>query len=62
MIISKNGVSMILDARKGQNKIMMYYLKAKRYATEGKYALTNLPEQKNHSSDEKEEWRKKLSL
>ena len=30
MTIKKNGVSMILDARKGQNKSMMLYLKAKR--------------------------------
>ena len=30
MIIKNNGVSMTLDARKVQNKIMMFYLKEKR--------------------------------
>ena len=34
-IIKKNGVSMTLDARKGQNESTMFYLKAKRYAPEG---------------------------
>ena len=32
MIIKKNSISMILDARKGQNKSTILYLKAKRYA------------------------------
>ena len=31
MFIKENGVSMILDSRKGQNKSMMVYLKEKRY-------------------------------
>ena len=31
MIIDKNRVIINLDASKGQNKIMMFYLKAKRY-------------------------------
>ena len=34
---------MILDAIKGQNKIMMFYLKSKRYAPEKQEALTNIP-------------------
>ena len=42
MIIKKNGVSMTLDASKGQNKSMMIYLKAKRYSPEGQEALTNM--------------------
>ena len=40
----KNGVIMILDARKGKNESMMFYFKVKRYAPEGQYANTNLPE------------------
>ena len=44
---------MILDARKVQNKIIIFYLKAKRYALEGKEALTNISEQKKDGSDEK---------
>ena len=31
MIIKKNGVSVILDARKGNNASMMFYLKTKQY-------------------------------
>ena len=62
MIINKNGISMNFDARKGQNESMLFYTKAKRYATEGQEALTNLPENKIESSDKKEEWRKKLGL
>ena len=31
MTIKKNGVGMILDARKGGNESMMFYLKAKHY-------------------------------
>ena len=42
-IIKKNSGSMILEARKCQNKIMMYYLKAKRYAPEVQEELTNTP-------------------
>ena len=42
MITKKNGFSMILYASKGQNKSMMFYLKAKRYAPEGKEAITNI--------------------
>ena len=37
---------MISDASKVQNKIMMFYLKAKRYAPEQQEALNNLPEDK----------------
>ena len=32
IIIKENVFSVILDASKGQNKIMMFFLKAKRYA------------------------------
>ena len=46
MITKKNRVSMDLGSRKGQNKSMMFYLKAKRYASEVQEALTNLPEKK----------------
>ena len=53
VIINKNNVSMILDPRKGQIKSMMSYLKTKRYAPEVQEALTNLPEHKKYSSDEK---------
>ena len=53
---------MILDASKVQNKSMMFYLKAKRYAPEVQEALTNVPEQKKETIDKKEEWRKKLGL
>ena len=53
MIIKNNGVSMTLDARKGQNGSMMFYLKAKRYYHEGKNALTNMPEKKIETSEEK---------
>ena len=51
MIIKKNGVSMILDASKGEKNIMIFYLKAKRYSLEGQEALNNLPEQKKDTSD-----------
>ena len=51
MTIKKNGVSMILDARKSQNKIMVFYLKAKRYALEVKEAITNIPEDKKCGND-----------
>ena len=53
---------MTLDARKGQNKSIIFYLKAKRYAPEGQEALANLTEQKKDISDKKEEWRKRLDL
>ena len=51
MNINKNGVSIILDARKGQNGSTMFYLKAKRYAPELQEAFTNLPEKKIETSD-----------
>ena len=51
--IDKNGVSAILDARKVQKKSMMFYFKAKRNSSEVKESLTNLPEEKNDSNDEK---------
>ena len=42
--INKNGVIMILDVSKGQNKSMMFYLKANSYSPEGQEALINLSE------------------
>ena len=51
--IKENGASMVLDARKGQNKIMMFYLKENRYALEVQEALVNLSEQKKDISNEK---------
>ena len=51
--IKINGVSVIVDASKGQNKSMMFCLKAKRYDPEGQEALTNLPEEKNYGNDKK---------
>ena len=62
MIIKNNGVSINLDAGKGQKKSMMFYLKAKRYAQEGQEEHTNLTEKKMETSDEKEKWRNKLGL
>ena len=62
IIIKKNEVSMTLDASKGQNNSMMFYLKAKRYVPEGQEALTNIPENIMETSDKKEEWRKKFGL
>ena len=62
LIIKKNIVSMTLDASKGQNKNMMFYLKAKRYAPEVQEPLTNIPENKIETNDKKEEWHKKLGL
>ena len=41
--IKINGVSVIVDSSKGQNKSMVFCLKAKRYDLEGHEALTNLP-------------------
>ena len=52
-IIKKNGFRMTLDARESQNKNMMFYLKVNRYAPEGQESLTNLPEKKTETSDEK---------
>ena len=49
----KNGGCVIFDARKGQNKIIMFYLKAKRYDLEGKEGLTNPPEEKKDDNNEK---------
>ena len=43
--IKKNGVIVILDTRKGQNKSMMFYFKANSHAQEGHKALTNIPEE-----------------
>ena len=43
MTMKKNGASMILDAIKGKNESVIFYLKAKRYAPEGKEAHTNIP-------------------
>ena len=62
IIINKNGVGMTLNTRKGQNRSMMFYLKAKRCAPEGQEALINLPEKKIETSDENEELCKKLVL
>ena len=45
MTIKKNGVSMIIDARKGNNTSVMFYLNTKRYAPEGILALNNIPEE-----------------
>ena len=48
-LTTKNGVNMILDARKGKDYSMVLYLKAKRYDPEGsktKEANRNLPDQK----------------
>ena len=44
---------MSLNARKGQNKSMMFYLKSKRYSPEGQWAINTIPEQKKDTSDEK---------
>ena len=53
IIIKKNGVSMILDARKGQIKSRMFYLNVKRYYPEVQETLNNITEQKKDTSDEK---------
>ena len=53
MIIKKNRVSMTLDARKGQNMSIMFYLKSKRYAPKVQEALTNLKEKKIETRDKK---------
>ena len=52
MTTKKNGMSMTLDARKGQNKSMMFYLKANRYDPEGQEELNNILENKMESTDE----------
>ena len=44
LVIKKNGVSMILDARKCKSGSMMIYFQAKRYAPEVQEALTNQSE------------------
>ena len=51
MIIKKNGVIMILYARKVNNTSMIFYLKMKQYVPEGQVALTNLPEENNYGND-----------
>ena len=53
MTTKKNGVSVILDARKIQNRSMMFYLKAKRYSSEGQEAVTNMSEDKKTSTAKK---------
>ena len=45
---------MTLNASKGQNKRMMFYLKAKRYAPEKQEENINIPEIKMEKIDEKE--------
>ena len=46
---------MTLDASKGQNKSMMFYLKSNRYSPERQEALTNLQEKKKDTSDKKKD-------
>ena len=46
MIIKKNGVIITSNARKLQNKSIMFYLKSKIYPPEVQEALTNLTEKK----------------
>ena len=49
MHIKKNGVNVILDARKGKNKSTVSYLEAKIYAPEGSSTQEtniNLPQEK----------------
>ena len=53
MITKKNGVSMILDAKKGQKNSLIFYLKAERYAQKGHEALTNMAEKKMETNDKK---------
>ena len=53
MIIKENCVIIILDARKGKNKIMMFYLKVKRYSPGGQETLTNMPYNKKETSDKR---------
>ena len=49
----KNGVSMILDARKGENDIMIFYLKEKQYPPKVQEVNTNSPEDKEYGNAEK---------
>ena len=46
----KNGVSMILDARKGENDIMIFYLKAKKYPPEVQEVNNNIPEDNEYGN------------
>ena len=65
--IKKNGVNVILDARKLRNESTTLYLKVNRYALEGskpQEASIKLPggEKVQDGNDEKEYWRNKLGL
>ena len=51
--INKNAVIMILEARKGKNASIMFYLEKKLYVPEGKVALTNIPEEKKYNNEKK---------
>ena len=51
--IKKNGVNMILDARKVRNASVMFYLKTKFYVPEGQVALSNIQEEKKYDNEEK---------
>ena len=51
--IKKNGVNMILDARKVKNASVMFYLKTKFYVPEGQVALSNIQEEKKYGNEEK---------
>ena len=54
--IKKNGVNMILDAIKGKNAVMMFYLKEKIYAPKGskpQEVNTSLPEENKDGNYEK---------
>ena len=51
--IKKNGVNMILDARKVRNASVMFYLKKKLYVPEGQVALSNIQEEKKYGNEEK---------
>ena len=53
IIIKKNCVTMILDARKGQNKRVVLYLKLRRYDPEGQEILANMSEQEKGGSDKR---------
>ena len=63
--IKKNGFNIILDVRKGKHEIIMFYLKAKRYISEGlqpQETDSNLPDENKYGDDEKEDWRNNLGL
>ena len=65
MIIKKNGVNTILDARNGKDTSMMFYLKAKIHTPERSNPQeenTNFQEDKKDINDKKVKWRKKLDL